>query len=74
MGIKRVTIECADQVFCVRDSGVEVWRCMVGGKVFGDWSQRGPAEAGMAVEQSRLESRLGRNAERVPYHFDNVDA
>lgn len=31
MGIKRVTIECADQVFCVRDSGVEVWRCMVGG-------------------------------------------
>ena len=69
--MKTVT-ECSDQAFCVRDGDREMWRCIVGGKVYGDWTQKGPAVAGMQVEQRRLERRTGQA--RVAYRFDNVDA
>ena len=67
-----IETECSDQVFCVRDKDREVWRCIVGGKVYGDWTQKGPAVAGMQVEQRRLERRTGQA--RAGYRFDNVDA
>ena len=46
-----------DQVFCIRENGVEVWRIMVDGQIIGDWMQRGPAEAGLRIEQARLIKR-----------------
>lgn len=48
--------------FVVREDGEPVWRCMVGGRVFGDWSQKGPAMAGYKTEKLRRDARAARTA------------
>jgi hypothetical protein len=44
-----------DRVFRDKESGM--WRCIVNGKVYGDWSDRAIAKAGMRVEQQRATAR-----------------
>lgn len=41
------------QVYRLRDG----WYCMVDGREFGPWADKGPALAGMATEQRRAERR-----------------
>lgn len=50
-----------DQVFCVRENGVEVWKCVVAGEVYGDWTSKGPALAGLATEQARAAKRAAKS-------------
>lgn len=42
-----------DQVFYLRDG----WHCIVDGRVFGTWDNRGAAIAGMQTEQRRSATR-----------------
>ena len=34
-----------------------LWRCMVGGQVYGEWPDKGTAQAGYATELRRWEAR-----------------
>ncbi|MDD2775493.1 MAG: hypothetical protein PHU06_06030 [Gallionella sp.] len=53
-----------DRVFRIRENGVEVWKIRVDDRILGDWSQRGPAEAGLQVEQRRAAARKAKQLEQ----------
>lgn len=46
-----------DCVFAVEENYSAVWRCLVNGRVFGDWRSRGEALAGLEVERRRAAAR-----------------
>lgn len=48
-----------DEVYRAKDGS---WECLVDGKVYGSWNDKGAATAGMKTEQKRAEARRFRVA------------